>query len=138
MVWETVGNDPLLGQSVGRAGSGLIIRPTVMCAGAVGMLTLKFSQQYDNVVALTIGYLLEGFAYQSRLSWLKVFLAHQDKVRVGQAPDPKRLQRLFGELVSAVESVSFISLMPSAGLFSAHLRLTSRVRIVLVCLYCDT
>ena len=34
-----------------------------MLTSAAGMLTLKFSQQNDSVVALTVGYLLEGFAF---------------------------------------------------------------------------
>ena len=55
--------EPLLGTDSTRVWWGVLILPTVMLTSATGMLTLKFSQQNDNAIALTTGYLLEGIAF---------------------------------------------------------------------------
>lgn len=56
--------EPLLGEEgANREWWSLLVLPTVMCTSATGMLLFKFSQNHDSAVALTAGYLLEGFAF---------------------------------------------------------------------------
>lgn len=56
--------EPLLGEEDAfKDWWSTLVLPTVMCTSATGMLLFKFSQNNDSAVALTAGYLLEGFAF---------------------------------------------------------------------------
>lgn len=42
---------------------GWTLLPLIMSSSALGMLTLKYSQQHGNLGALTLGYLFEALAF---------------------------------------------------------------------------
>lgn len=64
MAWQDAYTQPLLAQRASAGwNTGHLLLVGVTCSSSLGMLTLKYSQARGNVVALAIGYLLEGGAF---------------------------------------------------------------------------